>query len=309
MDWWWIFLLVAVPIVALLVWRLLDDSVVRVEPGNLGLLLVRGKATDTALPPGPHWVPALRRRTVQVYPSVELSYRAGTELVDGGIFERGGPALRMVLGDRSAVLVAYTVRFRLDQARLRDVHNRFGAEGLWSAAADVSAHAVRAGLGIDGVGVEALTGPGRVQIEQQVGRQVSDLMFENGFTVTLFALADLDLGRTGQVAEAVTRARLELAREQAEAELRRERARNDADLATHLSTDLSTPAIDAALRYREVDVWRDVAHALGDRPLIAPRAPSARRRADTTAPPDEAPPGDADEGAAPTVVDEHEVGR
>src|SRR6476469_4246452 len=73
---WIIFAAIAVPILGLIAWFVLDDSFVRIEPGQLGLLLIKGRATDIALQPGPHWVPALRRREVQTYPSVEMSYRA-----------------------------------------------------------------------------------------------------------------------------------------------------------------------------------------------------------------------------------------
>ena len=68
---WIIFAAIAIPILGVIAWVVLDDSFVRIEPGQLGLLLVKGRATDIALQPGPHWVPALRRRTIETYPSVE----------------------------------------------------------------------------------------------------------------------------------------------------------------------------------------------------------------------------------------------
>ena len=69
------------------------------EPGDLGLVLVHGKATDRAVGPGVNWVPAFRRRTVAVYPSRELSYRAGSESPggDAATLERGGPPVTVVL--------------------------------------------------------------------------------------------------------------------------------------------------------------------------------------------------------------------
>jgi hypothetical protein len=58
---WAIFLVVSIPLLGFMLWLLLSASFVRIEPGKLGLLLVRGRATDHALLPGPHFVPALRR--------------------------------------------------------------------------------------------------------------------------------------------------------------------------------------------------------------------------------------------------------
>ena len=58
MNGWIVFLLVAVPVLAVVLWMLLDESIVKIEPGELGLVLVHGKATDKALDPGVHWVPA-----------------------------------------------------------------------------------------------------------------------------------------------------------------------------------------------------------------------------------------------------------
>ena len=61
---WIIFIALLVPLVGIIAWIALDDSFVKVDSGQLGLLLIKGRATDTVLSPGPHWVPALRRRTV-----------------------------------------------------------------------------------------------------------------------------------------------------------------------------------------------------------------------------------------------------
>jgi hypothetical protein len=68
---------VVLPIIGLLAWLLLAASFVRVPSGSLGLVMIKGKATDKALPPGGHFVPALRRQMIEEYPSVELAYRAG----------------------------------------------------------------------------------------------------------------------------------------------------------------------------------------------------------------------------------------
>lgn len=129
---WLVLVLVVVPPLVALVWALVRDSIVRVPIGTQGLLLVRGKSTDKALPPGVHWVPALRRRQSVNYPAVELSYRASSDPVATSPVEAGGPPLRVVLGDRTEAVVSYTVRFVLTPDRLRVVHDRFGTLGLVS---------------------------------------------------------------------------------------------------------------------------------------------------------------------------------
>ena len=46
-----------------LAWAVLANSFVRVPSGSFGLLMVKGRATEQTLLPGPHFVFALRRRT------------------------------------------------------------------------------------------------------------------------------------------------------------------------------------------------------------------------------------------------------
>ncbi len=114
--------MVGVLVVAALVaavWLVIRNSLVRVPMGQLGLLVVRGRSTDTSLLPGLHWVTALRQRQVVCYPVVELSYRASSDPVVNSPTEAGGPALKVMLGDRAEAKVGYTVRFRLVRDQLR----------------------------------------------------------------------------------------------------------------------------------------------------------------------------------------------
>jgi regulator of protease activity HflC (stomatin/prohibitin superfamily) len=270
---WIVFLAVAVPLVGFLVWLLLNESFVRIEPGNLGLLLVKGKATDEALLPGPHFVPAFRRRMVQEYPSNELSFRAGeqdaaSDTAESGL-ERGGPPLRVMLGDRATLGIGYTIRFRLDPARLRSIHERFSPDGLWAAVRDVSGRTLRAALSEPQVGIDDLFGPARQSLEGVLAAAVGAALAADGFETTLFCLGDLDLGRTGEVIQATVRARHELAQEEAEAATRLARVRIDAELEPFLANVASG----AALRYREVDVWRELAQSKGDRGSVAAPVP------------------------------------
>jgi regulator of protease activity HflC (stomatin/prohibitin superfamily) len=265
---WIIFLAIAVPLLGVVAWVLFDDSRVRIEPGQLGLLLVHGRATDRVLEPGPHWVPALRRRMAQIYPSLELTFRAGDPgAASPSDLERAGPAPRVTLGDRASVAVSYAVRFRLDPAMLRELHNRFGPEGIWAAVRDETARTLRTSLADPDVGIDDLFGTARAGLEQRVGDAVQQRLGELGFVVTMFSLGDLDLGRTGDVIQATARARHELEREQAEAATRVARAKVDADLSPYLPA----PGADAAIRYREIDSWQELARSSPLGPLAAGR--------------------------------------
>jgi hypothetical protein len=256
-----IFLVVVALVLGLISWLLLDDSLVRVESGKLGLLMKGGKATDKTLVPGLHFVAVFRRRVVETYPAVELSYRAGGgegAVTPDSDLERSGPRLSAVLGDRTEVQVAYTVRFRLDPADLRGVHERFGPDGLWAAVRDLSSREVRTALSADGCGVDDLFGPARQALEERLGDALTTALGADGLTVVLFALGDVDLGRTGELIQAAGRARFGLAREEAEAATRVAQARND----VALETELAGSGNETALRYREVDAWQDVALSL-----------------------------------------------
>jgi regulator of protease activity HflC (stomatin/prohibitin superfamily) len=270
-----VFLVVALPLLGFLLFLLLESSFVRVEPGQLGLVLVRGKPTDRALAPGRHFVPSFRRRMVQAYPSNELAYRAGgadeVEVAAESDLEHVGPALRATLGDRAVVDVGYTVRFRVQPAQLRSVHERFSPDGLWSAVRDTSSRVVRARLGVPEVGVDDLFGAARDELQEHLGHALRDALEAEGFELTMFAFGDLDLGRTGEVIQGTVRARHELEREEAESATRVARARIDADLEPYLGG----AATDAALRYREIEVWRDLVQTQAERGLSAPAPPRA----------------------------------
>lgn len=252
---WIVFVIVALPIVVGILWMLFDSSIVRIQPGELGLILVRGEATNRALTPGIHWVPALRRRFVEIYPSLEMSYRAGAPDADEvGSLDRSGLAIAAVLGDRTRCSVSYTVRLRLAPGELKVVHDRYGNDGIWPAIRDLSALSVRSELNAPGLSVDDLFGPARHDLVASITERLRADLLPHGFEVATFSLDEVDLGRAGEVIQAAVRARLELERERAENEMRVERARCDAEVAALLA---GVPA-DAALRYREADVWREV---------------------------------------------------
>jgi len=253
-----IFLVIVIPVVGLIAWLLFDEAFIRIDSGKLGLVVVRGKATDKSLLPGSHFVPVLRRVTVEIYPSLELAYRAGDDETENwSDFEHGGPALNVTLGDRADLDLSYTVRFRLDPTTLQRTHERFGPDGIWSAVRDSSARAVRSTLSNPDVGIDDLFGAARVDLENRLSESLGDVLRADGFELTAFSLGDVDLGRTGAVIQATVRARLELEREQAEAATRRAEVQADLELLPLLGD----ASMEQALRYREVGVWRQFVQA------------------------------------------------
>ena len=268
MSAWIVFLIVIIPLLGLLAWIASSDSLINIPPGRIGLLMVNGRATDKVVQPGLHWVPRLRRRLVAEYPSLELSFRAhGDEgAVEPTDNERSGPTLWVTLGDRAQATLSYTVRFRLDEQRLKSIHERFGPEGFWSAVRDVSGQALRWRVIEPGVSVDDLFGNGWRELEQQIAESVTATLDDHGLILTMFSIDGIDLGRTGEVIQSTVRARLELEREEAESALRMARARIDSELEPYLVT-----MSDAALRYREVDVWRDLVHTQSER--VVPPVP------------------------------------
>ena len=257
---WVIVLLVAIPMLGLLLWMAVGASLVRVPSGSLGLLMVKGRATDTALTPGPHFVPALRRKMVEIYPSVELSYRAGgPSAVASGELERAGPPLEVTLGDRTRATVLFTVRFRLMPQKLRLVHERFGPAGVFGIVRDASSAAVAAALRDPGVGVDDMFGAPLEICQKAVGDAVAETLAGHGIELSAFLMAPAELGRTGEIIQATLRARHELEREQAEAPTRLARAANDADLQQSLTRRHHlTLSSEDAWRYRETDLWGEL---------------------------------------------------
>src|SRR6476619_4358644 len=142
---WIIIFILVIPIIGVLLWMLLAASFVRVPSGSIGLVMIKGKATDKALPPGPHFVPALRRHMIEEYPSVELAYRAG------------GP-LHVTGRDRTTAVISLTVRFRLIPEQLKLVHERFGPKGIFGIVRDETSRAVIGTIGAQETRIDNLFG-------------------------------------------------------------------------------------------------------------------------------------------------------
>lgn len=267
---WIIVLVLVIPMLGILAWVIIIESLVRVPSGSLGLVMVKGRATDTTLLPGPHFVPALRRRMVEEYPSVELAYRAGAPddhdrpsrtgpLERSGPpqrsrdLERSGPPLQVTLGDRTTATIAVTVRFQLVAENLRLLHEQFGPHGFYGIVRDECTKVVNVTLGDPAIGIDSLFGPARQECEELLSSAVREALLPHGIKMTALLLGTVDLGRTGEVIAATARARLELEREKAEAATRLARAVNDADLQQKMTSSGET-----AWRYRETDLWRDL---------------------------------------------------
>ena len=273
---WIILAILLIPALGFLVWVVLSASFVRVPAGRNALLLVRGRPTDTTLPPGLHFIFALRRRMVVTYPSVELSYRAGgvSGPSDQPDLDCVGEPVSLVLGDRVQATVGYTVRFQLRPDGLRLVHERFGPEGIFGIVRDESGLVITTALGRTGTGVADVVGEPREASQSAVSDQLASALAEDGLELVAFVLGGIDLGRTGEVIQAVSRAPHELDHEQAMAAVRLAQATHDAELV----------AVDAdPWRYRETDLWREL---IARREILnvglqgGPRVPGAAPGAD-----------------------------
>jgi regulator of protease activity HflC (stomatin/prohibitin superfamily) len=259
----WIVLAVGGVVLAVVLFLLLATAIV-VDPGTIALVLKRGKATGRALSPGRHFVAPWQKVNLQVYPSRELSIVAGGRSVGDPRVEYVDDPLRVHLGDKAFAQVSYTVRCQLDGGELRNVHNRYGPEGIWAALRDTTRGVVLAELGDGKVGIDDVFGVGFTEIEQRLTTALGEALGEIGFQLKMFSLREIDLGETGEVIQAIVRADTELEREQAFAKVRKARLENDAAI----SSLLDGVDGDVLLRYRQIEAWRDILHRWdGDQPI------------------------------------------
>ena len=186
-----------------------------------------------------------------------------------------------MLGDRAEAKVGYTVRFRLVRDQLRLVHDRFGTTGYWSAVRDNVGAALAVALAQPDVTLDSLYPGQRQKLEQQLKQRLAETLAADGMELAGFSLGAVDLGRAGETVQATLRARLGLAREEANAALQRLRVQHDAELTSRLAEVGET-----ALRYREAEMWRDLAFrsdgvgvSVPCRPRPWPKRRPNRRRA------------------------------
>ena len=248
----WIALLVGVGVVVFVVWLVLLETSIRVEPGTLALLLKRGQSTSRALEPGRHFMQPWRKAMVELYPSRELALIAGGPGSGDSRVDATDVPLRLHFGDKSFATVSYTVRCQLDPSRLQSVHDQFGPEGIWSALRDTTRRSLIAESG--NVSIDDAFGDRYTALEQRLGEALAEALAEIGFRLTMFSLREIDLGETGEIIQSTLRADAELEREQAMVKVRQARLENDTamgELAASIDGDV-------LLRYRQLESWRDI---------------------------------------------------
>jgi regulator of protease activity HflC (stomatin/prohibitin superfamily) len=211
-----VLLVIGVPLLAFAVWQLLQEALVRIESGSVGLLIVRGKASDRILMPGSHFVWPFRHQMIQGYPMRELTYLTTD---DGGVEETdfSDPPLMARLGDRAAVSVYYTIRFRILPDSLRGLHERVGPDGLKPLVRDQSRRDIIQELASDAYGIDDAFGAARDQLEAKLAARVIDSLHEDGFEVSMFNLRGIDLGSVNEAVAGAVRAKAGLELEKADA--------------------------------------------------------------------------------------------
>jgi regulator of protease activity HflC (stomatin/prohibitin superfamily) len=246
--------IVSTLVALLVVWFLLVETSIEVEPGTLALVLKRGAATERALTPGRHFIQPWRKAMVEVYPSRELALVAGGLASGDERVDTAEAPLRLHLGDRTFATLSYTVRCQLDPAQLREVHDQFGPEGIWSALRDTTRSSLIAEAGADEVSVDDAFGDRFSALEKRFETALAAALGSIGFELKMFNLREIDLGETGEIIQSTLRADAELEREQAMARVRQARLENDtamAELAAGIDGDV-------LLRYRQLESWREI---------------------------------------------------
>lgn len=247
-----ILLAIGIPLLAFAVWQFLQEGLVRIDSGSVGLLIVRGKASSRVLTPGAHFVWPFRHQMIQGYPLRELTYMADSDAVEGEN-DFVDPPVPVRLGDRATATVRYTLRFRLRPDALQGIHERVGPEGIKRLVRDQSRRVVIEEFGSEKNGVGNAFGAERVELEARLGELMSEQLLADGFDLLLFNLRGVDLGSIEAAIEGTVRAKAELDLEAANSEVRRLRMENEAASVEQLAATLS----DQVLRYRLIELGRE----------------------------------------------------
>ncbi len=115
----WILVLILAPTILFIIWLVLLETSVKIDPGTIGLALLRGKSTGRTLTPGRHFVRPWQKLMIQKYPSRELA------LVAGGV-QQANPDVDY-LDDTRAVAAERPRRGRGQLHRALSTHPRQGA--------------------------------------------------------------------------------------------------------------------------------------------------------------------------------------
>lgn len=250
----WILILILAPTVLFIIWLVLLETSVKIDPGTIGLALLRGKSTGRTMTPGRHFVRPWQKVMIQTYPSRELALVAGGAQQANPDVDYLDEAVSVFLSDQAMAEVSYTVRCQLILAKVHDVHESYGPEGIWSVLRDVSRRTVIAEAAGSGTTIGNVFGDGYADLERHIAAALTEALVEVGFDLRMFSLREVDLGATGEVVQDTIRAGAELEREQAYAAVRRARIDND----DALLADIDGLDYELVLRYRQVDAWRDL---------------------------------------------------
>ena len=249
-----VFLLFFLPALGFGLYLIFNDSVVRINTGELGLVIRRGKPTDRTLLPGRHIVPPFGRMTIQTYPARELVYRTTRDAGSEDDANRAtDPAIGVVLGDRIHATVCYTLRFTIDPSKLASIHIRFGPDGIYAIIRDVSEQVVADHLAHDSISYLHLFGEARGEVQTTLREALTVALDEHGFTLSSFGLREVDLGDVGQAIQAKARSQALFEMEDTLAAGRRQRAEHDLEV-----SDLLSGLSETALRYHQIEAWRSL---------------------------------------------------
>jgi regulator of protease activity HflC (stomatin/prohibitin superfamily) len=262
-----VLLVIGLPLLAFAVWQLLQEGLVRIESGSVGLLIVRGKASDRILMPGAHFIWPFRHQMIQGYPMRELTYLTAD---DGGVEDTdfSDPPLTARLGDRAEVSVYYTIRFRILPDSLRALHERVGPDGLKRLVRDHSRRDIINELASDVYGIDDAFGAARDQLEAKLAARVIESLHEDGFEVDMFNLRGIGLGSVDEIVGGAVRAKAGLELEKANARVRELRVDNEAKTTAQLASYLT----DAVLRYRQIELGREALQRWDGRIVIGDTA-------------------------------------
>lgn len=286
-------------------WALLQDAFVRVQPGEVGVVLRRGRPAKRGLLPGVHF--SLRfGREIVTYPSVEMTYLAVSEPELSRTVESDitfvDPPFRLALGDRSMASLEYTARLTIDTETIAVLHNRFGTKGLKGIARDETRRVLLDLLGNTKVSAATVIGDARQTIEEAASEALKASLAELGFTLAMFSLRVADLGERGEVIQDTLRAAEELERERARGEIRALRAKQEVAVQSALAGSLTPEAIE----YLRIQATREFIERWDGKtwPVTTPGSPLAevaQLAPQPPTPPAEEKPAPAEPAASPAA--------
>jgi regulator of protease activity HflC (stomatin/prohibitin superfamily) len=223
-----IFVVVATPMLAFLGWIVWRRWSVVIPPRQAGLVIRRGKPTDTTLPAGVHFTPPWNQ-TVEVYPDYELTYmtlpleRLGTEGSSDADYT--DPPFGVIDREKVSSDVYYTLRFTIVRDQLKRIHERFGATGIKGIIRDESRRVIQATFAEDDYRLADLAGPSRAALEQVLTERLTERLAASGFALVFLSLQEPDLRELGRSLQEQVKAREELVLEQLRLQIGEAKAR------------------------------------------------------------------------------------